>query len=387
MNLFDFKEGFPGQLVRIQSHRGRPALAFLPNPLPPNLNFDSTINLQIERAAIALGNLNGLGTLLPNPLLLIQPFVRREAQASSRIEGTRADFEQLAFIEASPKTASLNGDFQEVTNYMEALLLGWNSPSDRPLTTGLANELHRVLMTGVRGQHHRPGQLRDRQVMIDSPDRDLELARFVPPPPLDVRPLVDDLFTFMNAAQDLPALIKIACIHYQFESIHPFEDGNGRIGRLMIPLMLRQWGLLEHPILYLSEYFERNRDAYIDGLYGVSTCNDWQSWITFVIHGIELTSKEATRVGRNILMMREDLRARFADHRSPNMLKIVDSLFAQPYTTFNQAVAVTGLTHRAARILVRQLESDGLLKEVTGRNRHMVFVAREILDALKPNFH
>jgi Fic family protein len=378
----DFHPGFPGELIQIGSASGTEALAFLPNPLPPRIELSMSLATQAERSAIALGNLSGLGILLPNPYLLVRPFVRREALASSRIEGTQADFAQLALIEAEPGGGADNADIQEVVNYMSALNAGWQQPQERKLSTGLAKDLHRLLMHGVRGQDKGPCELRKRQVMIGSRGQRLHEARFVPPPSLEVRSLLDDLFDFADSETTFPNLVRIAFIHYQFETIHPFEDGNGRLGRLLIPLLLRQWSLLEYPLLYLSEFFERYRDEYIDGLYRVSTRGDWENWTQFVLRGIEVQSREAIIVGKKLIELREELRQLYATHRSPNILAIIDRLFERPTITFNEAAKITGTTPKSGRLLVRQLEEDGVLEEVTGQNRGMIFVARNIMAAL-----
>ena len=382
MRADDFQPGFPGELIKIGSASGTEALAFLPTPLPPTIELSMSLATQAERSAIALGNLSGLGILLPNPYLLVRPFVRREALASSRIEGTQADFTQLALIEAGPGAGADNPDIQEVVNYISALNAGWLQPLERKLSTGLATDLHRLLMQGVRGQDKSPGELRKRQVMIGSRGQRLHEARFVPPPSLEVRSLLDDMFDFADSETLFPSLVRIAFIHYQFECVHPFEDGNGRLGRLLIPLLLRQWSLLELPLLYLSEFFERYRDEYIDGLYKVSTRGDWETWMQFLLRGIEVQSREAIIVGRKLIELREELRQRYATHRSPNIHVIIDRLFERPTTTFAEAASVTGTTPRSGRLLIRQLEADGVLEEVTGQSRGMIFVARKILAAL-----
>lgn len=261
MNPASFHLQAPGELVSIASLSGRPAWAFVPNTLPPELEADHEISEATARATLALGNLNGVGQMLRNPNLLIRPFVQREALASSRIEGTKADYDQLVLLEAADDdTVKVEDpDLQEVTNYIRTLFSGWHRPPERPFSTGFLTELHSQLLDGVRGSEKKPGQLRAIQVFIGTQHDDSASARFVPPPPEMVRGLLDDLCQYIVDDRRYASLMRLALLHYQFETIHPFMDGNGRLGRLLMPLALGLWGELDLPLLYLSEYLEDHR--------------------------------------------------------------------------------------------------------------------------------
>lgn len=378
----DFSDGSPGVMVAISSQSGRDGWAYVPDALPPHIDIDAELTILHDRAVHALGVLNGLGRMLPNPHLLIRPFVRREALASSRIEGTRAEYDQLILFEASQADSDSTPDVQEVVNYMHTLVAGWNRPSERSISTSLIQELHQQLMSGVRGSARNPGRLRRIPVLIGGPLDDLLRARFVPPPPADVPGLLDDLVRFISAPHHLPALVRLALIHYQFETIHPFEDGNGRLGRLLMPLILNSWGLLEEPLLYLSEYFEEHRDAYIDHLYTVSQRGAWNDWIAFTLTAVETQAQDAVERGHALLRLREEFRSRYQRASNARVLPILDRLFELPSITVSDAAAVADITYSAALRNVNRLVDDGILVEWTGQRRNRIYLAPQILAAI-----
>jgi Fic family protein len=382
MKHSDFAPEAPGELVQVTSRTGKPGLAFIPSPLPPDLVYDREIVHAAERAALAVGNLNGSGQMLPNPTLLIRPFMSREAIASSRIEGTHVEFEELVLLEVSPLGVETDPDYKEVANYIDALSTGWNKPAERPVSPGFLMELHRQLLAGGRGAHQHPGELRDIQVMIGSHGDDLQSARFVPPPPDRVRPMLQDLCTYIESADDVPSLIRIALIHYQFETIHPFRDGNGRLGRLLMPLVLGIWGDLDLPLLYLSEYFEEHRDEYIGQLLRVSQTGSWTDWILFTLRAMEHQANSAVRKGRLLLGLREELRQRYQVGRTANTLRIIDRLFERPALTISQVAESTGITISAAGRIVDTLVNDGVLREATGQKRNRVYLADDIISII-----
>lgn len=359
----------------------------MPHPLPPDITMDAELTDLHDRAVHALGVLNGLGRMLPNPHLLIQPFVRREALASSRIEGTRAEYDQLILFEAAHTDVDTEPDIREVVNYIQALGAGWNRAPERPISLSLVRELHQQLMSGVRGTNKHPGSLRPIPVLIGGPRDDLIGARFVPPPPSEVPGLLDDLVRFILAPSHLPALVRLALVHYQFETIHPFEDGNGRLGRLLMPLVLKDWKLLEQPILYLSEYFERHRDAYIDHLYTVSQRGAWREWIIFTLLAVEFQARDAVDRGHALLRLRENYRARYQRGTSIKVLPILDRLFELPSITVTDAGTAADITFSAASRNIDRLVSDGILIEWTGQRRNRVYLAPEILDAILGRSH
>lgn len=379
----DFEQGFPGRFVRVTGRGGKAGWAFIPDDLPPDDDFvDLEIASAAERAGIALGNLNGSGRMLRNPTLLLQPFMRREALASSRIEGTRAEFDQLILFEAADPGTPQDPDIQEVTNYLHTVYSGWQRPRERPFSTGFIMELHQQLMDGVRGSTKGPGVLRPNQVMIGSGGDDISNARFVPPPPEEVRELLERLCDYIVAPSKLPALVRLALIHYQFEAIHPFQDGNGRLGRILMPLILGEWQMLDLPLLYLSEYFEDHRSEYVDALYAVSQRGAWKEWVLFTLLAIEHQSCDAMIRSQYLLTLREDLREKYQAGKSTNTLRIVDLLFEMPAVTISRAATYLDITNPAASRIVGQLVEDGVLEEVTGFRRNRIFVARGIVAAM-----
>lgn len=375
-----FTTNAPGELVELPSRSGQTALAFVPNSLPARIQIDAEISKAAERAALAIGNLNGSALILPNPTLLYRPFLRREAIASSRIEGTRAEFGQLVLFEAKDDRTP-DADIAEVQNYLQALQAGWSKPEERPFSVGLVMELHQQLLSGVRGSTLKPGQLRTVPVHISG--MDLVSARFVPPPPEFVRDLLGNLFAYIADGDDLPPLARLAVIHYQFETIHPFMDGNGRTGRLMMPLLLREWGYLELPILYLSEYFEEHRETYIDLLLSVSQKGAWKEWILFVLTGIERSAREAMYRGRDLIALRESLRVRYGQGRQAGtILQIIDGLFESPAITMKRAANLAGITPQGVRKVFDRLIADGVLEEVDPSARPRIYAAPEIIAAM-----
>src|SRR5437764_6784489 len=268
----------PGRLVPTEGRQ----YAFEPSPAPRSIRLSVDTVYLLDGASRAVSTLAGVGETLPNPHLLIQPFVRREAVLSSRIEGTQASISDVFRFEATGSSQGA-GDVVEVFNYVAALELGLELLDALPICTRLTNRVHGRLLQGVRGQETRPGELRDTQVWIGAPGTPIEQARFVPPPPGSVPDLLADLERFGNEDVIIPPLVHCAMAHYQFEAIHPYVDGNGRVGRLLITLFLRTRGILPTPLLYLSAYFERNRQEYYDRLRAVSTAGDWETWIRFFL--------------------------------------------------------------------------------------------------------
>jgi len=256
MDMALFQNSPSGRLVRAVDGYW----AFVPNPLPPELTWDSPLASLASRADLALGTLSGLGETLPNPHLLIYPFIRKEAVLSSRIEGTQSSLSELLLFEAT--RAEKQRDVREVQNYVRAMEYGLKRLGDLPLSLRLIRELHAILMEGVRGERATPGEFRQSQNWIGPPGCTLNDATFVPPPVTEMREALDHLEEFLHADTELPPLVELALIHYQFETIHPFLDGNGRIGRLLIALFLCQRGILTKPLLYLSAFFEHHRQEY-----------------------------------------------------------------------------------------------------------------------------
>ena len=288
MSMDQLKNSPSGQLV--PTVRGQSA--FVPSPLPRDIQPSMLLMHSLDEASSAVATLAGVGETIPNPHLLIRPFVRREAVLSSRIEGTQASISDLFRYEASGSRRP-SGDVSEVANYVQALDHGLDLLEELPISVRLINQVHSVLMSGVRGGEKRPGELRDEQVWIGAPDAPIEEARYIPPPGNLVRDLLFDWERFVNESGALPPLFQCAMMHYQFEAIHPYLDGNGRIGRLLITLFLCAKKILPTPLLYLSAYFERDRNAYYDQLFRLSATGDWEAWVVYFLRGVAEQARDA----------------------------------------------------------------------------------------------
>lgn len=379
MKPSDFREPFPGELVTFTDSSGAPAWSFVPHSLPVEVPSDEEITSAAVSAGRALGMLEGSSLHIQNPALFLRPFISREALSSSRIEGTRADYNQLIIFEAAEEDDEDNPDIQEVRNYINTLYEGWSMPDERSFTPSLIMELHRILLSGVRGERKSPGEIRQRQVFIGGPLDTAQSARFIPPPPTEVRPLLDNLCQYIEQPSGVSELIRIAVIHYQFETIHPFLDGNGRLGRLLIPLILHRWGLLSKPMLYVSEYFEHHRDDYIDRLYRVSQQGAWKEWILFTLKAIEFQATDAQRRSERLWRLREQW---LAGHRSGHTGQIIDALFVRPAITIKRAAEQAGITTAAAGRIIQRLEDEEIVVEVTGGQRNRVYLAEAVAEII-----
>jgi len=338
---------------------------------------------QLSRTDRALGELSGIGRALPNPHLLILPFARREAVLSSRIEGTQASLSDLYAFEAAPR-AEETGDVREVFNYVRALEFGLSRLKDLPVSLRLTREIHERLMRGVRGEHSTPGEFRRSQNWIGPPRCLLNEATYVPPPVDEMRACLDAFEHFLHAEHDIPPLVQLALIHYQFEAIHPFLDGNGRVGRLILVMLLCLWDLLPQPLLYLSAYFEANRQTYYEFLLSVSQRGTWSEWVLFFLEGVESQARDAVRRSHRIQDLRRGYRARFqTTHSSARLLQVVDLLFAAPIVTVNQVKEAIGVSFQSANRYISQLEEAGIVREITGQTRNRLYSAGEIIRAIE----
>lgn len=381
MDRKDFKNNAPGSLQ--QSPDG--FLTFVPEPLPPVLKFTGRLVRLIADAERALGELAGVGRLLPNAHLLIRPFLKREAVLSSRIEGTVTRLDQLLLFEVQQEGAEDRADVQEVLNYVVALDYGLDRlQHDMPLCLRLLREIHERLMAGVRGGEMRPGQFRKCPVIIGRPGQPPAKARFVPPHHAQLDLVLRDFERFLNSPGDLPLVVQLALAHYQFEAIHPFMDGNGRIGRLLITLMLCERGCLPQPLLYLSAYLERHDARYKDHLLWISQRGAWNEWIEFFATGVAEQAKDAVARARRMLELQKiyrDLMQRAS--QSSGVLVLVDHLFAAPFITIPGVAKLLGITHRAATQNVEKLVKHAILLETEpGKKTKRVFFAPEVLKLL-----
>lgn len=357
--------------------------AFVPPPLPPELLFDSQLATALSAADRAIGELGGIGRTLPSAALLAHSMVRREAVLSSRIEGTQTTMPELVLFEVQPQRDKQDGDVREVFNYITALehLL---APDRRlPLSLPLLREAHEILLTGVRGDYATPGEPRRSQNWIGASGCTLNTATYVPPPPERLWECLDAFEKYLHAEHTLPPLVTIACLHYQFEAIHPFIDGNGRLGRLLVTLLLVEWELLPAPLLDLSAYLEPRRDEYYARLLAVTTDGDWAGWINFFLQVLAHQAADARNRAVALHALREDYRARVTSARSSSLLpQLVDTLFETPALTINRAAAALGVTHRAAAQNVAKLVDAGVLVDVSTSARSKTFLAQEILHAI-----
>jgi len=328
--------------------------------------------------------LSGAGRLLPNPHLLIAAYLRREAVLSSRIEGTQSTIADVYAAEAGQTQLFRDTeDVREVQSYIAAHELGLRRLGDLPLSLRLVGEMHAQLMQGVRGAEQTPGRFRRSQNFIAPPGSGIADAIYVPPPPQELARLLSDLELFMHD-RALPPLVQAALLHYQFEAIHPFRDGNGRVGRLLVSLFLCERGLLAQPLLYLSAYFERTRPDYYELLLRVSTRGDWDSWIRYFLEGVRVQATDAVEDAQRLLAVRERHRqALVASKARPAALQLLDQLFLNPYVTARSAAELLAVSDPTVRSAIADLRAHGILVEVSGRKWGQLFLATEILRALR----
>ena len=379
MNPKDFRSSSTGKVI--QTPKGY--AAFIPAPLPPLLVYDDDLVLALSRADAALSELSGLGRHLPNPHLLIAPYVRREAVLSSRIEGTKASLSDLLLdeMENAASVPREEDDVREVRNYVVALEYGIKRLRDLPLSLRLVRELHARLMKGVRGERATPGEFRRSQNWIGPSGSTPATAPYVPPPPEHMQEALADWERFLREREKLPDLIQCALMHEQFEAIHPFLDGNGRVGRLLITLFLTERGRLSQPLLYLSAYIEAHRQDYYDLLQRARTDGDWIGWLRFFITGVTETAGEAVRHAGRLMDLREKFRARLRD--KPKALALLDQLFINPYMTVARAERILKVSNPTARQAVTLLQKNGMLDEISGRAWGRLYLAKPILRAIE----
>ncbi len=376
INATDNKEHRAGQYVRLPSGYR----AFIPKPLPPEPPIDLSGSRQalLAEANFALGRLDGAVLTLPNPDLFVFMYVRKEAVLSSQIEGTQSSLQNLLAAEAKLFDPNTPDDVREVSNYVRAMNYGLERLATLTVSVRLIKEIHAALLRGVRGGHLTPGELRKSQNWIGPAGCTLAEAAFVPPPPEEVPQALADLERFLHSENPPPALVQVGLAHAQFETIHPFLDGNGRIGRLLITFLLVEKGLLRKPVLYLSHYFKRHRAEYYDRLQAVRDAGDWEGWLDFFLRGVAEVSAEATQTAAAILRMREEYRAKITDRlgrAAANGHRIMEKLFAQPIITVATVRDWLNVTPAGANNLVNRLLEIGMLREITGyaRNRRFRF--------------
>ena len=366
--------------------------AFHPESLPPRppVQLHGALQGLLSQADRALGRLDGSIQTLPNPDLFVFMYVRKEAVLSSQIEGTQSSLQDLLAAEAHVLAPDRPRDVDEVVNYVSAMNHGLSRLQELPVSVRLIREIHERLLQGVRGARLTPGELRHSQNWIGPAGCTLREATFVPPPPHLVPEALGALENFLHADSDLPQLIQIGLAHAQFETIHPFLDGNGRIGRLLITFLLCQREILLKPVLYLSHFFKQHRAEYYERLQAIRDHGDWEGWLEFFLRGVVSVSREATETARRILALREDHRARVTTglgRAAGNGHKVLEHLYQRPIVAVGDVEALTGTSYTAANNLVSKLVKLGVLVEATGYRRNRLFRYQTYIDLFGESAH
>lgn len=376
----DFRSLEAGQVILTQ----KGYYAFVPSPLPPQINWTLPLVSALSEAERELSRLATLADAFPFPRLLMQAFIRREAVLSSRIEGTRTTLAELYTYESAQLSfLESHDDVHEVHNYVAALDYGLERLKRFPMSLRFIREIHEKLMQDVRGGNLTPGEFRRTQNWIGAAGSTLATATYVPPPMDEMNLALSDLEKFIHTSTDIPTLARAAMIHYQFEAIHPFLDGNGRVGRLLMALLFVEWKILPQPLLNLSVYFERYRQEYYDHLLAVSQRGDWEAWLRFFLRGVNAQSQDsAARMERL-----KTIRARYqpivdADKNSNRMGAVMDFLFGRPIFNAKQLAEGVDMPFKTARQYIEKLVQAGIVREVTGYARNQIYRADEVFTAL-----
>lgn len=359
--------------------------AFIPSSLPPSpaIAMDGSLGQLLSEANIALGRLDTMGYLLPNVEHIIAMYVRKEALLSSQIEGTQASLVDIFAYEGQDSLENIQ-DIQEVVAYIKALNHGLQRIEEFPMSIRLIKEIHHILLSSSRGKERTPGEFKRSQNWIGPVGSTLKNASFVPPPPLEAVDAMGELELFMHKENELPILVTCALIHYQFETIHPFLDGNGRLGRLLITFYLCWKKVMQKPLLYLSYYFKLHRQEYYDRLNLVRERGDYEQWITFFLKGIIWTSESALETSKNVLMI-ADKHKKILFHKkisSPLAMALLDYLFVKPHLSVQEVAQHFQISYQVAQSLIKQFVSMEIVKEVTGKKRDRRFSYWEYLDCL-----
>lgn len=362
--------------------------AFIPAPLPPDppVTMDAEMIRLLSDADRALGRLDGATSVLPNPDLFVAMYVRQEAVLSSQIEGTQSTLEDVLQFEIDARGEDHPKDIEEVVNYVGAMRYGLDRLAELPLSLRLIREIHERLLHGGRGGHRAPGEFRTSQNWIGPPGCTLATAAFVPPPVHEMHRVLDNFERFLHQTATLPVLIHCGLAHAQFETIHPFLDGNGRVGRLLITFLLCQQQILRRPLLYLSHYLKAHRAEYYDRLTAIRNDGNWEGWLKFFLRGVFQVSQSATGTAREILSMREAHRQAIAQKMggSTNGLRLLDHLFEQPIINIRLVERHLDCSYVTASKLVEQLVALDLLREITGGQRNRLYRYEPYLVLFEP---
>ena len=359
--------------------------AFIPAPLPPDppIRIRGELQRALSQADLALGRLDGSIHTLPHPDLFVYMYVRKEAVLSSQIEGTQSSLQDVLAAEANIFAPDRPKDVDEVVNYVRAMNHGIKRLQHLPVSVRLIREIHAELLKGVRGSPLRPGDLRTSQNWIGPAGCTLNEATFIPPPPHEVPQRMTELERFLHSEKGMPLLIKIGLAHAQFETIHPFLDGNGRIGRVLITFLLCEKQVLMKPILYLSHFFKQNRQQYYERLQSVRDTGDWEQWLIFFLRGVVEVSWQATETARRILSLREDHRHTITEHlgrAAGNGHRVLDHLYQHPIVSVSDVRKLIEVSNPAANNLVARLVDTDVLREYTGYSRNRKFIYQSYID-------
>lgn len=377
-----YKDAF-GKIEAVKDEAGKEYNVFIPNPLPPKIDFDQELVLILSKAEEKLGKLSGVGLSLPSPNLLIIPYLRKEAIMSTRIEGTRISLQEVLLSETK-EGEEKTPDAKEVINYINTVNYALKHVEDNQIDLNLIKKMHKILMGGVRGDEKSPGKFRDVQNWIGSEFSNVSDAIFVPPNPEAVPELMDDLIDYLNTEHPVPVLVRCALMHYQFETIHPFCDGNGRIGRSLISVYLCKKKKIIKPLLYISEFFEKYRLNYNELLLKTGQTGKFEEWIKFFLKAIEVQSEDALLRAQKLLDLRESYRKQIQNEtQTSEILNIIDYLFSNPFVTVSKAGKVSAVTYPTAKRYIDKLIKYGILKETKHLQRERTYVAHEIYEIIK----
>jgi len=354
--------------------------AYIPKPLPPNppIKYDNKLQLLLSEADRALARLDGVAVVLPNPDLFVAMYTKKEALLSSQIEGTQASLEGVLTFEADLKPKEDINEIKEVINYVKAMNFGIDRlrKNDFPMSLRLIKEIHKILLRGVRGSSKRRGEFRESQNWIGPQGASIEEAVFIPPPPDLIKDLMSDLEKFMYKKDDIPPLIKIGLIHAQFETIHPFLDGNGRVGRLLITFYLFWRGILTRPLLYLSFYLKKHREKYYDNLMKIRFEGNWEQWLKFFLQGVIEVSKEAASSAKQIIGLKDSLTDKLfsSNIRGIYAIKLLNILFEKPIISISDIENHLKISRQSATNLVNKFSKIGILREISGKKRYRKYL-------------
>lgn len=358
-------------------------ITFIPNNLPFEINYDSELLKLLSDTSVSIGRLDGISVNIPDVDFFIFMYLSKEATHSSQIEGTQATLEEILQVESNVKDSINYKDVDEIKNYIDAMNYGLKRLKDFPLSLPFIKELHKHLLRGVRGEYKAPGNFRKIQNWIGG--LTLDKAKFVPPPVLEMENALFELEIYIHSHSIIPAIVNAGLIHSQFETIHPFLDGNGRLGRLLITFYLMHTGILKKPLLYLSAYFNKNREEYYERLNNLREKDDIESWIKFFLNGVKLTSDEAIETIEKINSLRENdlMKIRNSIRNYDKAILLYNSLFSKPYVSVNRIEEITSLSNKNALILLKKFIDAGILIETTGMKRNRIFSYSKYVELFK----